>query len=98
MERGDNVLARSSLVIAFLSGCAGFVLLFGAARLMGYFEMPGAPKEHESVGAAIVCALAIFCFFEAYRFYRVLRLTGDSGPLLCTKAPKRTEKELTTNA
>lgn len=70
MERGDNVLARSSLVIAFLSGCAGFVLLFGAARLMGYFEMPGAPKEHESVGAAIVCALAIFCFFEAYRFYR----------------------------
>ena len=49
MERGDIVLARASLVVALLAGFAGFVLLFAAARLVGYFEMPGAPKEDDWV-------------------------------------------------
>ena len=49
---------------------AGFILLYGSARLMGYFEIPGAPREHESVGAAVILCLAMLCFFEAVRFYR----------------------------
>ena len=70
MERGDIVLARASLVVALLAGFAGFVLLFAAARLVGHFEMPGAPKEHELGAATIIFGVAVFCFVEAYRFYR----------------------------
>jgi hypothetical protein len=69
-QRGDTVLAGASLAISFLSGLAGLILLYASARLMGYFEIPGAPKEHESIGAAVVFCLALFCFFEAVRFYR----------------------------
>jgi hypothetical protein len=70
MQRGDNVLAGASLAFSLLAGLAGFILVYASARLMGYFEIPGAPREHESVGAAVVFILAICCFFEAVRFYR----------------------------
>jgi hypothetical protein len=70
MERGDNVLAGASLLFAILAGIAGLVLLFAAGRLDGYFGIPGEPKEHEWVAAAVVLGLAMLCFFETYRFYR----------------------------
>ncbi|MGA9981284.1 MAG: hypothetical protein WBQ08_21875 [Candidatus Sulfotelmatobacter sp.] len=70
MERGDNVLAGASLAVALLAGLAGLVLLFTTVRLLGYFEVSGAPKEHESAAAAVIFGVAVFCFFEAYRFYR----------------------------
>jgi len=70
LQRGDNVLAGASLAFSLLAGLAGFILLYASARLMGYFEIPGAPREHESVGAAVIFCLAILCFFEAGRFYR----------------------------
>jgi phosphotransferase system glucose/maltose/N-acetylglucosamine-specific IIC component len=70
MERGDSVLAGASLVIAVLAGVAGAVLLFAAGRLDGYFGIPGEPREHEWAAALVILVMAIFCFFEAYRFYR----------------------------
>jgi hypothetical protein len=70
MERGDSVLARASLLFAILSGVAGLVLLFAAGRLDGYFGVLGEPREHEWVAALVVFGLAMFCFFETYRFYR----------------------------
>jgi hypothetical protein len=70
MERGDNLLARASLLFAILAGVAGMVLLFAAGRLDGYFGILGEPREHEWVAALVVLGLAIFCFFETYRFYR----------------------------
>jgi len=68
VERGDNVLAAGSLVIALLAGIAGVILLVVAGRLMGWF--PDTPPDREWVGALLVFALSLFCFFEAYRFYR----------------------------
>ena len=70
MERGDSVLARASLLFAVLSGFAGMVLLFAAARLDGYFGVAGEPREHEWAAALVVFGLAMLCFFETYRFYR----------------------------
>ncbi len=70
MERGDTVLARASLLFAILAGIAGLVLLFAAGRLDGYFGIPGEPREHERAAALVVLSLAIFCFFETYRFYK----------------------------
>ena len=69
-ERGDEVLAGASLVMALLAEFAGFVLLFAAARLVGFLEIPGAPKEREWGAATVICGVGIFCFVEAYRFYR----------------------------
>jgi hypothetical protein len=70
MERGHTVLARASLWFAFLAGVAGVVLLFAAARLGGYLGIRGEPREHEWGAARVVLGLAVFCFFETYRFYR----------------------------
>ena len=68
MERGDNVLAAGSLLIAILAGIAGIILLVVACRLMGMF--PDTLPGREWVGALVVFVLSMFCFFEAYRFYR----------------------------
>ena len=67
MERDDNVLAAGSLVIAVLAGIAGIILLVVACRLMGF---PDTLLGREWVGSLVVFALSLFCFFEAYRFYR----------------------------
>jgi len=58
------------LLFAVLAGFAGLVLLFASGRLVGYFGIAGEPMEHEWAGAGLVFGLAIFCFFETYRFYR----------------------------
>ena len=68
MERGDNVLATGSLVVALLAGIAGIILLVVACILMGWF--PDTLPGREWVGSLIVFALSLFCFFGAYRFYR----------------------------
>lgn len=68
MERGDNVLAMGSLTVAVLAGLAGIILLVVACRLMGWF--PDTLLGREWVGTLVVFALSLFCFFEAYRFYR----------------------------
>ena len=68
MERGDNVLAAGSLVVALLAEIAGIVLLVVTCRLMGLF--PDRLAGPDWVGGFIVLALSLFCFFEAYRFYR----------------------------
>jgi len=68
MERGDNVLGKASLLVGVLAGFAGIVLLLGACRLVGW--IPGTPPGGDFVGAGIVFALSVFCFFEAYRFYQ----------------------------
>ncbi len=70
MERGDNVLAAGSLIVALLSGIAGIILLVVACRLMGWFPDTPPGREVSVLGALIVLALGLFCFFEAYRFYR----------------------------
>ena len=70
VQRGDNILAKASLAFSLAAGLAGLILLYASARLMGYFGLPGEPREHESVGAAVLFCLAIFCFIEAVRFYR----------------------------
>jgi hypothetical protein len=54
MERGANVLGKASLL--------------GACRLVGW--IPGTLPGGDFVGAGIVFALSVFCFFEAYRFYQ----------------------------
>lgn len=68
VERENNVLAAGSHVIAVLAGIAGIILLVVACRLRGWF--PDTLPGREWVGSLIVFALSLFCFFEAYRFYR----------------------------
>jgi hypothetical protein len=58
------------LFFAVLAGFAGLVMLFAAGGLIGYFAKPGEPKEHKWIAAAVAFGLAIFCFFETYRFHR----------------------------
>jgi hypothetical protein len=70
MERGDEVLAGAALAMAVLAAVAGIVLLLACARLMGSFELPGAPRDREWLGATAVLAVSIFCFVEARRFYK----------------------------
>ena len=68
VDPDDNVLAAGSFVIAVLAGIAGIILVVVACRLMGWF--PDTLPGREGVGSLIVLALSLFCFFEAYRFYR----------------------------
>jgi hypothetical protein len=70
VERGDNVLAGFSLVIAVLAAFAGIALLFACARLMGCFEPLGAPRDREWLSAMVVFAVSVFCFIQARRFYK----------------------------
>ena len=68
VQRGDDVLAIGSLVVAVLAGVAGIILLVVTCRLMGLF--PDRLTGGDWAGSFIVLGLSLFCFFEAYRFYR----------------------------
>ena len=55
-------------MIGILAGLAGIILFLEGSKLVGW--IPGAPPYREFVAGIVVFSLSLFCFFEAYRFYR----------------------------
>ena len=64
MERSDDVLSVSSLIVAVLAFSAGFVLVYASVRLAADFDLPGVSRTQTGIAMAVVLGLAVLCFLR----------------------------------
>jgi hypothetical protein len=77
MQQSRGILHKFALVIAIFAGLAGFIFSGMAARVSDDFNLTDVPRLQTVIGMIVILGLAALSWFEAYRFIRFFRITGN---------------------